>query len=272
MTPGPAALCPGWVMHRRTSPAAHRFRQRVSMVWIDPDRPEELFDRHWLSSCRHPAPLRFRAGDYGTNRSPIGAGAVRADLAAAGIPADGPVRMLTQPRRWGWLFNPITLYIAWSQTDPSPVGAIAEVTNTPWKERHRYAMGLEATGEGHRATFDKALHVSPFLTVDHRYELRVLADGPGLDIEIDVVGRDDPEPTLQTRLSVERQPVTPGRLRRFALADPFSTYRVSAGIHANAARLWRKRVPFVAHPGGPDRRVPDRRDPDRREEVERWRP
>ena len=31
----------------------------------------------------------------------------------------GPVRMLSQWRRWGWLFNPITVFVAWDRTDGS---------------------------------------------------------------------------------------------------------------------------------------------------------
>ena len=88
---------------------------------------------------------------------------------------DGQVRMLTQVRRWGWLFNPITLYVAWNAGTDLPVGAVLEVTNTPWKERHRYAVELVAPA--HRVDGDatrlggrvrKAMHVSPFL--DERYD------------------------------------------------------------------------------------------------------
>jgi DUF1365 family protein len=87
--------------------------------------------------------------------------------------------MLTQPRTWGWLFNPITIYLAWEQdVDAGPTAALLEVTNTPWKERHLYAVELQPGpadpgGPRFRARFDKALHVSPFLGERYRYELQV---------------------------------------------------------------------------------------------------
>jgi len=252
VSPGRAALCPGVVCHHRTSPVTHRFSQRVSMVWIDPDRPEELFGRHWLASSQHPAPLRFRPEDYGTPDAPVGAAAVRRDLAAVGVDADGPVRMLTQPRRWGWLFNPITIYLVWADDPALPLGAVVEVTNTPWKECHRYVVPLEAIDGYHVATFDKTLHVSPFLTVDHRYLLRVRSEASRLRVEIDVVGRNDTAPTLRTSLAVDRKEVTRRGLRRFALANPASAHKVSGGIHLNAARLLRHKVPFVGHPKNQD--------------------
>ena len=40
---------------------------------------------------------------------------------------------------------------------------MAEVTNTPWHERHAYVVG--PPGEHH---FAKALHVSPFIGMDQR--------------------------------------------------------------------------------------------------------
>jgi DUF1365 family protein len=75
--------------------------------------------------------------------------------------------MLSQVRRWGWLFNPITFFFVWdrpSNTLPAaqnPVGAVLEVTNTPWKERARYPLVLEASDDCLIAEFDKAMHVSP---------------------------------------------------------------------------------------------------------------
>ena len=253
MKPGAAALCPGWVTHRRSSPVGHGFRQRVSMVWIDPDDPGELFDRHWLASWRRPAPLRFRPEDHGTDHAPVGSAAVRAELSSAtGGPVDGPVRLLTQPRRWGWLFNPLSVYVAWSAGGADPVGVVLEVTNTPWKERHRYAVPLSVdngTGAGEyrgHAGFAKALHVSPFLQDECDYVLRLTADDRQLRMELDVA---DPSGAvlLETSLVVDRVPVTRHAVRRFAVTEPLATYAVSQGIHLNAFRLWRKGVPVGPH-------------------------
>ncbi len=165
--------------------------------------------------------------------------------------------MLTQVRRLGWLFNPITVYLAWDADGDEPVGCVLEVTNTPWKERHRYAVGLVPDANDPAtlvAEFDKALHVSPFLGQDHRYRLRI-ATGHDLHLELDVVGSVDrpPEPhpappILSTALDLQRIPASTRALRRSLLGAPLSTIRVSLGIHVQAARLAAKRVPFVPHP------------------------
>lgn len=261
MRPGAAALCPGTVRHRRTRPQVHAFEEPVAYVWLDPDRPDEITDRHPLWSSRRPAPVRFRRRDYGPPDDASSLGdQVRTELErVTGRRPDGPVRMLTQLRTWGWLFNPITVYVAWDRDDPDrPVGAVLEVTSTPWKQRVRYATALETAVDGAlTATVDKVMHVSPFLDEDAVYDLRILNGGrPGsgpdsLRIAIDVRPGDGSEqppadPILCTALEVDRVPATrramTRRLRRFP------THRVSIGIHREAARLWAKRVPFVPHP------------------------
>lgn len=258
--PGRAAVCHGTVMHRRHGgavPAAgesivHEFVRPMSMIWIDPDRPHELLDRHRLWSTRRGAPVRFVAADYGDGDGAALGGDLRRLL--ADHPDVGPVgelRMLTQPRTWGWLFNPITIYLAWplDRGAHGPVAIVAEVTSTPWKERHRYVAALH---DG-RASFDKVLHVSPFLGEDLRYDVTVAAlEGGRLDIRIDVVDVHD-SPVLDTRLVLDRRCVDGSAADRrlltaYLVRSPLPTHRVSMAIHAHALRLWRKGVPFVPHP------------------------
>ena len=171
--------------------------------------------------------------------------------------------MLTQVRRWGWLFNPITVFVAWDADPDAPVGAVLEVTNTPWKERHRYALALlddrDADGWIDRS-LDKEL---PRLAVPrrglplrrpvarHRTTTRS-------SLAIDVVPTRRRARPMLDRAAVDREcRATRATLGATLVADRFPTHRVSLGIHAQALRLWRKRVPFVPHPveaGGASRR------------------
>jgi uncharacterized protein len=258
MRPGPPAVCDGQVLHRRSRPAIHEFRHRVSYVWLDPDDPDELCRHHRLWSATHPAPARFRASDYGDGSARSLATQVRDDLGEAlGRRPSGPVRMLTQVRRWGWLFNPMTMYVAWDADADVPVGAVLEVTNTPWKERHRYAIELREAGrrEGEAARFRgrvrKVLHVSPFLDeqLDYNIDLWAGTDADAtLDLAIDVVTPGTSDAVVTTRLQLDRRSATRRSLGSSLMRNVAPTHRVSAGIHVQAARLWAKRVPFVAHP------------------------
>jgi hypothetical protein len=96
----------------------------------------------------------------------------------------------------------------------------------------------------------KVLHVSPFL--DERYDyvigLSVGRDDDTLDLAIDVVATDSDDVVLTTSLRVQRRPADRRSLGKSLRHNIVPTHRVSAGIHAQAARLWAKRVPFVPHP------------------------
>ena len=249
MRPGGAAVCTGTVYHRRNLPTRHEFTYPVGYVWVDPDHPDRLCDRHPLWSAARAAPARFRRSDYGLDPTGSLAESVRDDLAPVlrERPA-GAVRMLTQVRRFGWLFNPITVYLAWTDDDADPVGAVLEVTNTPWKERLRYPVRLWRQGDWLTATTDKVLHVSPFLDETQRYDIRVRGDDDHLEFGIDVVPDGMDEPIVVTGLSTERAPVTRPALTRALVRPLLSTHRVSWGIHWQALKLWWKRVPFVPHP------------------------
>jgi DUF1365 family protein len=246
---GAASLCPGQVWHRRLRPTTHEFLYPVRQVWIDPDRPDELFGRSSLWSSNRPRPVRFRTSDYGDERPLSLAEQARTDLSSAlGHYPVGAVRMLSQPRRWGWLFNPITLFFVWDDDPDRPVGVVLEVTNTPWKERHRYGLLLEADVDGWQAEFNKELHVSPFLSSDVAYRLKVTEPTTTtLAVNIDVID-DEGESIVQTALTVERRPASKSALSREALRLSAPTHRVTLGIHLQAARLILKRVPFVPHP------------------------
>jgi cyclopropane fatty-acyl-phospholipid synthase-like methyltransferase len=158
--------------------------------------------------------------------------------------------MLTQVRRWGWLFNPITVFVVWDDDPDRPVGAVLEVTNTPWKERHRYPIALSVPdGDGWMtARVDKELHVSPFLDEDFTYDVRLRGAGDEVELELDVIPDGGDAPTLLTALHLRRRTATRAALGAELRSNLLPTHRVSAGIHVQAARLWRKGVTFVTHP------------------------
>ena len=60
---------------------------------------------------------------------------------------------------------------------------IAEVTNTPWGERHSYVLGAEP-GAGLDGTFAKRLHVSPFMPMEQTYRWRLSEPGEELRVSI----------------------------------------------------------------------------------------
>ncbi len=225
-----AALYEGWVGHRRLRPVEHSFRYRVCMAYLDLDAVPERVGPAWLWSVRHPALVRFRRADY------LGADAVRA---LVGERSNGPVRLLTNLRCLGHLFNPVSFYYCFDR-DETLRAVVAEVTNTPWGERHAYVLRA-GDGTVHERV-DKAFHVSPFMAMEHEYELWLTA--PGRELDVRIVSRRDGEVQFDAALALERRPLAARPLARL----PAPTLAVVARIYANALRLKLKGAPYHPHP------------------------
>src|SRR5262249_4972393 len=123
---------------------------------------------------------------------------------------------------------------------------IAEVTNTPWGERHAYVMRRVGRGPVLRGEFDKLLHVSPFMGMDHAYELRATAPGPTLSVHISSVR--DGELAFDATLGMRRRPFSRRVLAEVIARYPASTLRTLALIYGHAVVLKAKGVPVHPHP------------------------
>ena len=131
----------GWVRHRRYEPTGHEFRYRLFMMYLDLAELPQLFDRYWCWSTRRAALARFQREDYhGDAAKPLDE-AVRDSVArVTGRRPSGPIRVLTHLRYFGYIFNPVTFYYCFDESGTQVETILAEITNTPWKERHAYAL------------------------------------------------------------------------------------------------------------------------------------
>ena len=179
---------------------------------------------------------------------------VVAHLAAQGIDlTGGRVLLVTLPRVFGYLFNPVSFYFCCDRHG-RPVASIAEVTNT-FREMKPFVLGpatRTATKDG--ATFSlrlpKYFYVSPFTDLDVSFDFTLCTPGEHLSVQIDDF--DAGQRTLTSLLTGSRQPLTDGRLAWFSLKYPLITLRVISLIHWHALRLYLKKVPWFAKAARPD--------------------
>ena len=249
------------VMHARFEPRAHRFSYRIFLFALDLEEIPELARKLTLFSAGRSNLYSFRDRDYrplGERQhlpaSPEAPSPQEADLrqrvetyaAANGVDiSGGRVLLVTLPRVFGYLFNPVSFYFC-RDRDGRPLGAIAEVTNT-FREMKPFfvpADPADAARGVFRLRVPKQFYVSPYSDVAVAFDFHLRLPGDQLAIRIDdYVGE---ERTLTSTLAGPRRALTTGRLAWFTLKYPLLTLRVISLIHWHALLLWAKRVPWFA--------------------------
>ena len=244
-----SALYTGRLRHRRFSPRPHAFAYAVYMAWLDLAELDRVFRGRWFWSTSHRTLAWLRRADYlGDPALPLDE-AVRRHVMAAGQPRPtGPIRVLTQLRNYGHCFNPVTFYYCYDATDSRVETVVAEITNTPWKQRHAYVLPAppQPAGRCLDFSFAKDFHVSPFMPMDMGYRWRFSV--PGERLAVHMANTRGGVPVFDATLALKRQEITGPALATVLLRFPFSTLRVLAGIYWQALRLKLKGVPVHDHP------------------------
>jgi DUF1365 family protein len=228
----------GTVVHRRLRPE-REFRHRIAMAYVDLDELPSLLGGRLLRSG--PGPARFRRSDYhGDPQVPL-AEAVRRTVAEhLGRAPQGPIRLLTTLRSYGVCFNPVSFYYCFDDAGAQVEAVLAEVTNTPWGERHPYVI------EGETGIFEKAMHVSPFMGMDHVYRCRAAA--PAADLHVVIENHRGEETVFEAALAMRRYELTRATMRRISLRYPMATIRTLALIYGHAVGLRLAGVRPFPHP------------------------
>jgi DUF1365 family protein len=204
------------------------------MAYIDLDELPALLNGRLLRRGL----VRFRRADYLGAKGDLKQ-AVRNRVAEnLGTRPEGPIRLLTHLRTFGHCFNPVSFYSCFEPDGERLHSIVAEVTNTPWGERHAYVLpaGNHPVNAG---DFDKALHVSPFMPMDQRYTWR--APAPGTTLSVHIESTQDGRCAFDATLNLTRKPLT-----YRALANP--SLRLLALIYGHAVALKLKGVPVQPHP------------------------
>jgi DUF1365 family protein len=170
-----------------------------------------------------------------------------------GVRPQGPIRLLTHCRYFGFGFNPVSFYYCYDSEDTHVEHIIAEVNNTPWGEQYCYVL-LDADNEmkeisssgHHQYRPIKDFHVSPFMSMNIHYDWRF--NQPDERLSVHMQNFENEEKLFDATLDLEKQPIRSSTMARVLIQYPLITLKVVGGIYFEAFRLLLKRTPIYDHP------------------------
>ncbi len=244
----------GVVMHTRLKPHTHHFSYNVAMVYLDLDELPVLFGKSPLWSLEKWNLTAYFRHDYHDKAAlPLKQAVLATVERSSGQALLGRVFMLTNLRYFGFIINPLTLYYCFDENNELRF-MVAEVTNTPWRERCHYVLPVSGANGSTEAAFDKAMHVSPFMPMDMTYQWHSSAPLQQLSVQMSLL--QEGSQVFAASMLLNHSALTRASMHRLLWRYPLMTLQVVIGIYWQALKLWLKGNPFYSHPHHVDRSVP----------------
>ena len=250
-----SAIYYGKVRHRRFSPKSHAFSYDVFMMYLDTSELDKIFSLSPFWSRKPWTLAQFKRSDFHIDKASQTANdalpsvdeSIRKTVEQeTGIRPKGPIRMLVNLRYWGYSINPISTYYCFDESEQHLVAIVAEVTNTPWHERHAYVLTGDDFSHRQDCSFAKKLHVSPFNPLAMRYQWRSTTPGQTLAIHLENWQSDDL--IMDATMTLQRKPIDATSLHKILIHFPLMTVKIVIAIYWQALKLFAKRVPVFNHP------------------------
>ena len=236
--PAEAALYHGKVVHKRFTPVRHQLSYRVFSVLLPLEDIDEVCGRTRFLSHNRFNLVSFHDRDHGLRDGSSVAEFVTQTMRAGGVDTDTcDLLVLCYPRILGYSFNPLTTYYAVTKAGEI-TAMLYEVSNTFNEHTHYLVTGGTTRNGTLEQGCAKAFHVSPFNEADGEYGFRVTT--PGESICVGVSLRREGKAILNAYFSGSRTRLTSGTLLSAVARQPLMTWKVIAGIHFEALRLWMK--------------------------------
>ncbi|MGB1296692.1 MAG: DUF1365 domain-containing protein [Psychrobium sp.] len=234
----------GKVRHRRFSPVARTFCYSFSMFGLNPDAINQATKQHFLFGTRWFNPVRFCEKDYIKSEPGNLKQRIASKVAKLGGDWQGnQVMMLVQCRSLGLYFSPVNLFFCFND-DGSCRLMLAEVSNTPWQERHYYLVDVEQP----RLT-QKDFHVSPFMPLDMQYKWRVKPPSDKLFVHLENLDKSpQAAKVFDATMALEKQPMSSLAMIKTWFSLPFAAIKIVSLIYWQALKIFIGGVPFIPHP------------------------
>ncbi len=248
-----SAIYTGSLHHRRMAPKFHDFKYRVTFYYLDLNEIDRIFKIPFFFTTRSPRLFGFDRSKYLAGADSLAASVNDLILAKTGKQHHGPIRMLTQITYFGFCFNPVTFYYCFDASDSFVEFIVAEITNTPWKERKSYVLECRPQDTKFEFKFEKDFHVSPFFPMNLHYVWKFKKPEPPdqesvLNVFMEDWNEAKSECVFFANLSLKPKPMTSWNILINLTSFPLMTVKTVAAIYFQSLLLLIKRVPFYTHP------------------------
>lgn len=235
----------GHTFHKRLGDVRNSFKYKVDYVLTEPEaqeKPPLLFSQNRLNGFALHDKDNGGARGAGTGSKWVREVLQKEDLDEL---ASFRILLLTQPRVFGHLFNPVSFWFFVDENEALR-GAIAEVNNT-FGDRHSYLCchdDLRPIKASDTLRIRKLFYVSPFQPVDGAYTFRFTYSQTHIGIRIDLRhGQGGIVATLGGALV----PLTSVGIVKALAFRPFGSLRVLGLIFFQAMKLRLKGVRYLPY-------------------------
>ena len=229
------------ILHQRFSPKKHGFNTKF--FWFDLEIME-------LDSISKKVPLISvnTSGAYQFNEHshlPLGGKTLRENVITLleknnETRTPSSIRLLTNLKFFGYLFNPISLFLI--TFEGGDHCAIIEIGNTFNEIKPYFVSSNLFTEGGFEYSCPKNFYISPFLAHDNQLHFKFRWTEQGFTLDIDDYEED--QLVLITRMRSSFSPLSSIDLIKKTIAFPFSTIRTISLIHYHAFLLWMKKIRY----------------------------
>lgn len=234
-----SAIYKGTVNHRRFTPKLHSFDYSYCMWLVDVDELESLCKSHLLVGKGRFSPISIRLSDHIEDETdPIHfKQRIKQKVKELGGQWQGDkLLMMTQVRMFGLYFSPVNFMFCYDGDECRYM--LAEVSNTPWGEKHWYLVDLL------EPETEKDFHVSPFMPIEQKYKWRVKLPEQQFMAHIENWQQNK---VFDATVRLTQVAISPSSLVKVLMRFPVIALSTVGAIYWQAAKMFAKGFKFYSY-------------------------
>lgn len=239
------------VYHKRLLPKVHQFTYSHLMFFLDLDELPMIDRGLKLFSHNGSSIYNFRDIDHlDEDSQALKDRVVQLFSAAACGVIPEKVFLLANPRVFGYVFNPISVYYMFDRDD-TMLGVVVEICNT-FMERKAYVIPLSPEAEKSVVSkkMVKNFYISPYCKLDDQLDFRINNPTEKLRLAVNTVNGG--ATIIETTLSGSPCKLDDHNLLKYSFRYPLVNVLTMARIHWQALKLFLRGVPFAYKEDNPE--------------------